>query len=198
MTPLLDWGSIRMPRNDLMIHMNAPYDPAKRHKYYEEHKHLKGRRPGKSVAPTSSRSQGGKVIPLRNRQPTLHSQANQAAVQARVDSIKNKLNQLKAHLHELLAQAHKSSTTKSSTTTKKSTQKKPQTAAQKAAQKKAAKKSAEKRHEKAQANTTPTVTEQIAQVREQIQQVETNLRAAVAEARRLASAHPSQTASSGR
>lgn len=44
---------MRVPINTELQHITPGYDPAKAHQYYEEHKHLKGRKKGSAPPPTS-------------------------------------------------------------------------------------------------------------------------------------------------
>lgn len=191
--------------DDVIAH--AVYDPVARRQRYLKSRQLKGRQKG-AVQPTPKVGVGSRVVG-DNPASSLHvnlTQAAQAASTARqVSAIQGRLNDLKAHLNELLAKKKQEATSSSSSDSSKSESKdsktspsKPKTAKQKAAAKEALKKAQKERakDQKAEPNkpeggTSLSLDEQITKTRAVITDVETKLRAAIESAR-------TQTASNSR
>ena len=196
--------------DDVIAH--AVYDPVARRARYLASRKLKGRQPSTTATPPPKAGQGSRIVdsavPGSNRHvsaqawETAQQQAESNARQ--VAAIKGRLNDLKAHLQELLAkkkaEATSSSSSKSSTSTTKDSKSsnQPKTAKQKAAAKEALKKAQKERAkqqkstpDKQEGGTSLTLDEQITHTRAVITDVETKLRAALDGAR-------TQTASNGR
>lgn len=184
---------------DEILHMKAPYDPAKAHQYYEQHKHLKGRQPGTGKTSGPRRQGQGQSKPKAK----MSSKALQQDVHGQRAALEKRLQNLKAELAKLVAAAKtrsgvhtKTPTTKkaSSSTTKKSSKpKKPMTAAQKKAQAKRAKE-ARKKNPPAK-KTTHTPQPSIAELEKQIADYRQKIEAAIADARKKTN---SKTATKGR
>lgn len=170
-----------------MVHMRAPYDPVARKRYYEEHKHLKGRQKGS--APPST---GGRPVRSIRSAPSLHSATNQAASQKRVAAIRDRLSKLRTALQAALkaAQARESSsTTQTKSDTTKSTT--PTTAKEKADARAASKKYRDTHKQEIAAKRKAISDMTVDELRSAIKTAEANLRAAVQQAR-------NQTAPTGR
>jgi len=102
----------------------AVYDPVKAHKYYEEHKHLKGRQRGSTPPPTGS---SGPHVPSTSKAKQKQELA------ARIQSLSKKLHELEALIkkkaHEQAGEDRKAKAKKERAAKE---QNKPQTAAEKA------------------------------------------------------------------
>jgi hypothetical protein len=86
------------------------YDPIKAHQYYEEHKQLKGRQPAKSENSSSKRSSGSPSSGNKNNLAAQETAAQKKAkLDAEVAALKARLEQLRALLRELVAEAKKRS-----------------------------------------------------------------------------------------
>jgi hypothetical protein len=110
---------MRLPNGEVLMHGSQPYDPVKAHKYYEEHKHLKGRKGGVGELPAKS-SSGGLPKPVAKKpNPAARAAERQAAV-ARVNSIKAKLTELNGRLKRALEKAGSSGGKKHETAADKS------------------------------------------------------------------------------
>lgn len=157
------------------------YDPVRAHAYYEAHKHLKGRQPGKSKQPGDK----GHVIPFPKKASPPPPQSIPPQLQERVNQLKVRLTTLEERLRELLKnkQASKSSDHK--------------TAAEKSADARASKKYrdkhktelAQKRKQdaaKTSTQKTPISSMTELEVRSAIEKTRLNLQAAVAKARAAA------------
>jgi hypothetical protein len=178
-----------MPRElppAVLEHMQKPYNPQQRHDYYEAHKKLKGRQT--SVKDPSGGSTA-KVIPIK-KAPRV-SVANQAASEARVSAIRDRLNTLRDALQKALAEKSSSSSTASSSDKKKPVTDKALSAKDRAAAKKASQKYRDSHKQEIAAKAKTIDNMSVDELRSAIQKVEANLRAAVQQAR-------TQTASNGR
>lgn len=181
---------------------HAAYDPVARRQRYLKNRQLKGRQPGQ--APPSKAGVGSRVVDVNSLNSASHpsvsinrTQAAAAASNARqVSAIKGRLNDLKAHLNELLAKKKQESTSSSSSDSSKTSSKdsktsnQPKTAKQKAAAKEALKKAQKERAkdqkaepDKPEGGTSLSLDEQITKTRTVISDVEMKLRAAINSAR---------------
>lgn len=177
------------------------YDPDKAHRYYEEHKHLKGRQRGAQAAPAGggSSSGGGSAGMRPSRKKELL--AEKAALEKRLDQLKQALEKLvNAAKKKSGIETPKKEDSKTSTASKdkKGSKKdsKPLTEKQKRDKREAAKKQYEK--EKAMG-----LTQEVSQLRTQVAEYRDKLQKALAEAHQrqaaAAKAHPNtKTASEGR
>lgn len=95
---------MRLPDGSVLMHGDAPYDPAKAHLYYEQHKHLHPRAKGSGTY-TVNRG-GGKKVTLTGKQLT----EEKAYAGHRVSAIKDRLKNLTEELHKKMAEAHKKPT----------------------------------------------------------------------------------------
>ena len=193
-----------MDVDDVIAH--AVYDPVARRERYLKNRQLKNRQ---RATPAPKIGQGSRVVDANipkasadhGIKANLDAAARQAASNARqVTALRGRLDDLKAHLAELLAKK-KAEATKgksSSDSSKKSTDKtaantgptKPKTAKQKQAAKEALKKAQTERAKQAKlepnkptGGPSGTLDEQITQARAVITDVETKLRAAIDSAR---------------
>lgn len=115
---------MKTPTDFELSHIAAVYDPAKAHKYYEEHKKLKGRQRGSAQPEPSGRT----------RRPDTGVKAQQRKeLKARIDSLADRLNKLEALIkkrtHEEASEDRKSKAKKERAAKEKD---KPKTAAEKA------------------------------------------------------------------
>jgi Tfp pilus assembly protein FimV len=105
----------------------SQYDPVKAHQYYEQHKHLKGRRKG-STQPTGA----GRP---RQQRPAKSRARQKAELQARITNLSKKLQELEQLIQVKEAALKRSQASAKSTAKKERSAKeknKPQTAAEKA------------------------------------------------------------------
>lgn len=196
--------------DDIIAH--AVYDPVARRQRYLKSRQLKGRKKGTAPQPAPKAGVGSRVVETGRSDSALHptgqvnrTRAAQAASNARqVAAIQGRLNDLKAHLNELLAKKKAESKSSSSSDSSKSESKdskeastkgadKPKTAKQKAAAKEALKKAQKERAKDQKAEpdkpdtqeggTSLSLDEQITKTRAVITDVETKLRAAIDSAR---------------
>lgn len=127
-----------------LLHYAVGYDPVAAKKYYEEHKHLKGRRPGSPQSPAAPR-RGSSQDPRTGKtreQIAKDARAHQREeLSARIKSLSEKLTKLEALIKKKEAEAR---STKSKSTAKKERaakdKLKPKTAAEKAKEARDAKK----------------------------------------------------------
>lgn len=192
------------PEEFIMIHAAVPYDPVKAHDYYLRNRKLKGRRPGAKVPPkkltgdlanevtdTVVRPEfRGKFIPKGTPKSAVITTERQLQVEARVKELKGKLTILNAILKQLVGKAQgtsapatkKTSSTKSADSKTPAADRKPLTSAEKADAAKKQKIRYQKQHPDAGKNTKENKAK-IAEVRAKIQQVQSELKAAVASAK---------------
>lgn len=85
---------------------HSKYDPVKAHAYYERTKHLKGRNKGagNNVVPIGRHH---KAVP--DKKPS-HPHSVSPALQARIQHLEHRLNELRDHLRKLMASKQKKST----------------------------------------------------------------------------------------
>lgn len=91
---------MKLPDGTILMHDGLPYDPAKAHDYYEKHKKLKGRQPGKGSF-TIKDSKTGKTSKISAKQ--LEEQKIYAA--ARTTQIKKNLSDLGVLLKDKMEKA---------------------------------------------------------------------------------------------
>jgi hypothetical protein len=117
---------LRTPTEIELRHLAGNYDPVEAHKYYEEHKKLKGRKKGSAEEPPSSG---------RTRQQIAQGAkaAQRKELQARIQALSKKLGELEALIkkreHEEASEDRKSKAKKERSAKEKD---KPKTAAEKA------------------------------------------------------------------
>lgn len=92
---------MQLPNGTILMHGQAPYDPAKAHEYYLRTRHLKGRKKGSTY---TVKTESGGTVQLSEKQ--LIEQRAYAAM--RVSKIKTRLNELGAHLRKMMADARHS------------------------------------------------------------------------------------------
>jgi hypothetical protein len=116
---------MRTPTESELNRLMHEYDPLAAHKYYEEHKHLKGRKKGSGPPPPSGRTP---------RQAAANAKAQQkTALAASIQNLQKKLGQLEELIrkkeHEAASEDRKSKAKKERSAKEKD---KPKTAAEKA------------------------------------------------------------------
>lgn len=87
---------MRLPNGEVLMHGTRPYDPVKAHEYYERTKQLKGRRTGAAT------TIGGAKKPA----PAVNNQKKVAAAE-QVARLRSKLAQLQTELKKRMAEARK-------------------------------------------------------------------------------------------
>jgi hypothetical protein len=174
---------MKTPDGTILMHGTAPYDPAKAHDYYVRTRQLKGRRKGQTTFAVKGRH-GGTV--QLTRQQLVEQQAYAAK---RVAEIKSKLSDLRHDLEKRMAEARKAD----------AKAKKGPTAADKREAAKESKKYQDK-HKQQLANKRKRAaakkpaadhkkkTSSVAELKTQIDEVKSNLKAAVERQRSLSSA----------
>lgn len=202
----------------ILSHAKTPYDPVKAHQYYIQNRQLKGRRKGSVIPPRLSgdlaKENTGTVAlhpgvfqPKGTPKAALITTERQAQVQVRVKALQAKLSILGAILKQLVADANGTSTKKTTRTTKGISSKakgsssagsnrKPLTATQKRDAAKKQKVRYKKTHPNAGVTKSQERQRQIKEVKQKIEQVRNELKAAIANARHLAA--NSQPAATGR
>lgn len=92
---------MKLPDGTVLMHGQAPYDPAKAHQYYLRTRQLKGRRKGQTTFTVKGRSGG--TVQLTQQQLV----EQQAYAAKRVGEIKKKLSDLRHELEKRMAEARK-------------------------------------------------------------------------------------------
>ena len=179
------------PIDDSALLHGGTYDPVKAREYYLRTRHLKGRRRAQARPPGPGRRPAVAQV-----KPKQSSAARRAAIEAEKAHLEKRLKRLKEVLRELVDAAKKRSGVDESKDTPKdkadrNAQRKknrPLTAAQKRKKAKADKERYDKEHKDSPKS-------EIQQLRQQIQDIEERIRAAMAEAGKK---RPNKTASKGR
>jgi hypothetical protein len=169
------------------------YDPAKARAYYLRTRQLKGRQSGRGEQSSGGRPSGQNTSVDSNRPET------QAATKARVAALEARLDKLKAHLATLVADAKKRSgvepTKKADSKEKAGSSKTGGKSDLTAAEKREKAKKAREEYEKKPEREKVSAKEEIEKLQADILEVETKIRAAIAEARAKSN---SKTAPKGR
>lgn len=91
-------------------YFDQAYDPVKAHQYYEDHKKLTGRQPGKASDSSTKRPSGSKSPPISKPAAAQETAAQRKAkLDAETAALKARLEQLRALLKELVAEAKRRS-----------------------------------------------------------------------------------------
>src|SRR3954447_15245791 len=85
---------MKTPINTELVHLMPGYDPAKAHQYYEEHKHLKGRKKGLAQPPRQG--------PAHVRKNSRHAHKNSVRHQQKI-ALEHSIKQLQGKLGKLEA-----------------------------------------------------------------------------------------------
>lgn len=116
---------MRAPTEYELQHLGELYDPAKAHKYYEEHKHLKGRKKGSTQLPSGSAPPQQKIGGVKAQQ----RKELQASIKALSDRLVKLEALIKKRAHEEASDNRKAKAKKERAAKE---QNKPKTAAEKA------------------------------------------------------------------
>lgn len=94
----------------VLHYFDQVYDPVKAHQYYEEHKKLKGRQPAKNDDSSGKRSSNSSGSRSQQKAAVQETAAQRKAkLDAEVAALKARLEQLRALLRELVAEAKRRS-----------------------------------------------------------------------------------------
>lgn len=185
---------MQAPDDSALLHAARPYDPTKAHEYYLRTRKLKGRKKG--IGADTGRSPQVTNItyltgPAKNQ---AKKDQHHQEVAARVAALQKRLDRLKNILAELVKAAKERSgvDTKPDTTKKaepaKDTQSKPKTASQKKEAAAKARDAYKKEHPQSLSKQEKSLQADLQQTREKIQQIREELKASVERARQKAGA----------
>lgn len=170
---------MELPDGTILMHAGAPYDPVKAHEYYMRTRQLKGRRKGSGY---TVRLEGGRTAHLSEQQ--LKEQRAYAA--KRVGEIKARLVELSAKLREMKASAQRKTDHKPTAADRSKIKRDARKYRERHRSELASK--ARRRASKTHSSKSHSRQSGVVELEKKIVKIRSNLRAAVAKQRALASA----------